>query len=119
MHPSPMTSKGHNAMTQSTDSFHLSSDASSRGNSPSHQGNLIDIKQLIFEVHGKVVELNYRIEPLEHYISLLVAMHSNSNQKQSVSDMLSQDAIIGQLPILLPSSSKGESLSVGQVSSSI
>jgi hypothetical protein len=119
MHPSPMTSKGHNAMTQSIDSFHLSSNANSRGNSPSHQGNLADIQQLIFEVHGEVVELNYRIEPLEHYISFLVAMHSNSNQKQSVSDMLSQDAILGKLPILLPSSSKGESLSVGQVSSSI
>jgi len=52
------------------------------------------LQEVVFELHGEVVDLKFHIELLDHCISLLMAMKSYSNQQRLVPDLLDLDAIL-------------------------
>jgi hypothetical protein len=74
----------------------LSFDKRNKGNYPSHKGSLGVLQEVVFELHGEVVDLKFHIELLDHCISLLMAMKSYSNQQRLVPDLLDLDAILRQ-----------------------
>lgn len=108
-------SEDYNEAAHSSSLLHSSSDASSKDESPSHLGTLGDLQQLIFEVRSKVADLKYQIKFLDHRISTHVAMQANPDNRQPTADLLTQDAINLQIPILLLSGSKGDASLDSQV----